>query len=245
VSAPVPAPPLPASGSRPGRAGAAAVALVVAMAATAYGINAIASRTVTRPAAAAAAATAAGCAHARFGPVLRPLNPPRTLHRYPREPAMTINLQRLYLATVSGPAGRFEVCLVPSWAPHTVNVFVTLARNRFYDGLSWVRDPSTAPGGPVIQGGSPSDTAAGGPGFAFPDEVVRGPLYRGGQYRPGAVAMANSGPNTNGSQFFVTLQPFTLPASYNLFGEVTRGLAVARRVRRGQAMTITVREALG
>ncbi len=232
----------PPAGGRRGRAAGAALVVAVAMAATGYGINAVASRpTPGRPAAALAAAT--GCRRARFGPALRPLGEPRTLHRYRHAPPMTIDVARLYQATISGPAGRFTVCLVPSWAPHTVNVFVTLARNHFFDGLRWVRDPTTAPGGPVIQGGSPTDTAAGGPGFAFPDEPVRGPLYAGGRYLPGAVAMANSGPNTNGSQFFVTLQPFTLPPSYNLFGEVTQGLPVARRVRKGEPMTVVVREA--
>ncbi|HVA21729.1 MAG TPA: peptidylprolyl isomerase [Candidatus Micrarchaeia archaeon] len=234
---------LPAAPATPRarRALAAGTALVALAAAAGYGINAIASRPapVVRP----LAVQTAACARAHFGPVLRPLGAPPSLHRYRRAPAMTIDVARLYQATIAGPAGRFSVCLVPGWAPHTVNVFVTLARNRFFDGLRWVRDPTTAPGGPVIQGGSPTDTASGGPGFAFPDETVRGPLYGHGHYLPGAVAMANSGPNTNGSQFFVTLRPFTLPPSYNLFGTVTQGLAVARRVRKGQRMTVTVREA--
>ncbi len=218
----------------------AALLTVAVVGAIAYGVNATASA----PAAPAARGVLARCVHTRFGPALAPLDAPAAVHRYRRAPAFTINVHRLYLATVSGPAGQFTVCLVPSWAPHTVNNFVMLARNHFFDGLRWVRDPSTAPGGPVIQGGSPLNTMAGGPGYTFGDEPVRGPLYRGGAYLPGAVAMANSGPNTNGSQFFVTLSRFSLPAHYNLFGAVIRGLTVARHVRKGQPMTVTVRAAL-
>ncbi|HVB53357.1 MAG TPA: peptidylprolyl isomerase, partial [Candidatus Acidoferrales bacterium] len=84
----------------------------------------------------------------------------------------------------------------------------------------------------------------GGPGYKFKDEKVVSPLYKKGAYQPGAVAMANSGPNTNGSQFFITLSSFTLPASYNLFGEVISGLNVAAQVKKGDPMHITVREQL-
>jgi cyclophilin family peptidyl-prolyl cis-trans isomerase len=126
----------------------------------------------------------------------------------------------------------------------TVNNFVTLARNHFFDGLRWARDPSTAPGGPVIQGGSPSSDLSGGPGFKFNDEKVVSPVYKSGAYQPGALAMANAGPNTNGSQFFITLSSFTLPPDYNLFGEVISGLSVATKVKKGDTMHITVREQL-
>ncbi|MGA8207589.1 MAG: peptidylprolyl isomerase [Candidatus Dormiibacterota bacterium] len=186
----------------------------------------------------------ADCQGANFGAPLKPLDQPGSVHHYSKEPAFTIDRERLYEATISGPAGDIVVCLVPGWAPVTVNTFVTLARNHFFDGLRWARDPSTAPGGPVIQGGSPSSDLSGGPGFKFKDEKVVSPLYKSGAYQPGAVAMANAGPNTNGSQFFVTLSSFTLPPDYNLFGEVISGLSVATKVKKGDTMHITVREQL-
>lgn len=188
--------------------------------------------------------TQANCQGASFGDPLGPLDQPSDVHHYRSEPAMTIDLDRLYEATISGPQGKIVVCLVPGWAPHTVNNFVTLARNHFFDGLRWARDPSTAPGGPVIQGGSPSSNLSGGPGFQFKTEKVVSPLYKDGAYQAGAVAMANAGPDTNGSQFFVTLSAFTLPTDYSLFGEVVSGLEVANQTRKGDRMEITIREQL-
>lgn len=188
--------------------------------------------------------TSADCSTANFSAPLGPLDQPSNPHHYSREPAFTIDPDRLYQATISSPKGDIVICLVPGWAPHTVNSFVTLVRNHFFDGLRWARDPSTAPGGPVIQGGSPTSDLSGGPGYKFNDEKVVSPLYKSGAYQPGAVAMANSGPNSNGSQFFITLSSFTLPASYNLFGEVTSGLNVAALVKKGDLMDITVQEQL-
>jgi len=188
--------------------------------------------------------TSADCSTANFSAPLGPLDQPTSVHHYPREPAFTIDPARLYQATISSPKGEIVICLVPGWAPATVNSFVTLVRNHFFDGLRWARDPSSAPGGPVIQGGSPTSDLSGGPGYKFKDEKVVSPLYKNGAYQPGAVAMANSGPNTNGSQFFITLSSFTLPASYNLFGEVVSGLNVAALVKKGDPMNITVREQL-
>lgn len=213
----------------------ALVAAVVGLGA--YFINVAATRR-TPP------VTSAACAGANFSAPLGPLDQPSSVHHYPKEPAMTIDPTRLYEATISGPRGEIVICLVPGWAPNTVNNFVTLVRNHYFDGLRWARDPSTPPGGPVIQGGSPHSDLTGGPGYHFKDEKVVSPLYKKGAYQPGAVAMANSGPNTNGSQFFVTLSSFTLSANYNLFGEVVSGLDVAARVKKGDPMHITVREQL-
>lgn len=190
------------------------------------------------------AVNSADCSSANFSNPLPPLDQPASVHHYTREPAFTIDPDRLYQATITTPKGDIVICLVPGWAPETVNSFVTLARNHFFDGLRWARDPSTAPGGPVIQGGSPTSDLSGGPGYKFKDEKVVSPLYKSSAYQPGAVAMANAGPNTNGSQFFITLSSFSLPASYNLFGEVTQGLNVAALVKKGDRMEITVREQL-
>jgi len=226
--------------STPKRAGGTLVAgiLVVAVVGVgAYFINLAATKR-------SASVTTADCAGANFSAPLGPLDQPSSVHHYSKQPPFTIDTQRLYQATISGPKGDIVICLVPGWAPVTVNNFVTLARNHYFDGLLWARDPSSAPGGPVIQGGSPNNNLTGGPGFLFKDEPVTSPLYKSGSYQPGAVAMANSGSNTNGSQFFITVASFTLPASYNLFGEVISGLDVAGRVRQGDRMSITVQEQL-
>ncbi len=214
---------------------ALAVLVVAVVGVTAYFVNVGTQREVP-------AVSQSNCENASFGEPLAPLNQPANVHHYDRVPALTINEQRLYEATITVPEGKIVVCLVPGWAPITVNTFVTLVRNHFFDGLRWARDPSTPPGGPVIQGGSPTNNMSGGPGFQFKSEPVTSPLYKGGAYPAGAVAMANAGPNTNGSQFFVTLASFTLPPDYNLFGEVVSGLDVALKVKKGDPMEITVRE---
>lgn len=109
-------------------------------------------------------------------------------------------------------------------APKTVSNFVYLAKAGFYNGLTFHRvEP-----GFVIQGGDPNGNGTGGPGYQFPDETVQG------NYLAGTVAMANSGPNTNGSQFFICLsdQP-NLPKLYNLFGQVTSGMDVVKKIQIG------------
>ena len=203
----------------------------------AYFINVAATRRVSP-------VTSADCSTANFSEPLGPLDEPASVHHYAKAPAFTIDSERLYQATIATAHGDIVICLVPGWAPHTVNNFVTLVRNHFFDGLRWGRDPSTAPGGPVIQGGSPNNDLTGGPGYKFDDEKVVSPLYKSSAYQPGSVAMANAGPNTNGSQFFITLSSFSLPASYNLFGEVVSGLNIAAKVKKGDEMHITVREQL-
>ena len=112
--------------------------------------------------------------------------------------------------------------LDPELAPIATNNFVFLANEGFYDGLTFHR---VVPGF-VIQGGDPAGDGTGGPGYTFPDELPAGE----GAYPPGSVAMANSGPDTNGSQFFVVTGDAPLPAAYTRFGEVTEGLDVAREI---------------
>ena len=180
------------------------------------------------------------CDTATFGSPLQPLNPPSDLHVYSAAPAMTIDRSKLYEMAIATTRGTMTLCLQPKLAPTTVNVIVTLARNHFYDGLKFHR---VVPGF-VIQGGDPQGTGSGGPGFKFADEPVVG------GYGPGSVAMANSGPNTNGSQFFVCLPPVaggsncaTLPHSYNLFGALEHSFTVAAQIAQGDVMqTVTVRE---
>jgi peptidyl-prolyl cis-trans isomerase B (cyclophilin B) len=177
----------------------------------------------------------ADCSTASFGSPLAPLNPPADVHKYAAPPPMTIDVSKLYQATITTPRGRIVLCLQPNLAPVTVNNFVTLARNHFYDGLTFHRVEANF----VIQGGDPKGDGTGGPGYSFDDEPVHH------SYAEGAVAMANSGPNTNGSQFFICTgsQCDTLPLQYNLFGRVESGLDVAQRIQKGDVMSsVTVAE---
>ncbi len=152
--------------------------------------------------------------------------------RYNAPPEMQIETNRTYSATIKTNKGDIHLQLNPAEAPMTVNNFVTLARDGFYDNVKFHR---VVPGF-VIQGGDPTGTGRGGPGYQFKDE----PMKR--QYRAGTVAMANAGPNTNGSQFFICLedQP-NLPPNYTIFGDVTSGMDVVRNIRQGDVIsTITI-----
>lgn len=113
-------------------------------------------------------------------------------------------------------------------APIAVSNFIALATKGFYNGLTFHRyEP-----GFVIQGGDPLGNGTGGPGYTFKDEAVTR------DYLKGTVAMANAGPDTNGSQFFIVLEDtFTLPKSYTIFGKVTKGIEVVESLRTGNTMT--------
>jgi len=125
---------------------------------------------------------------------------------------------KTYTATLETTHGKIEVEFYPEDAPVTVNNFVSLAKEGFYDGTPFHRIVK----GFVIQGGDPTGTGRGGPGYTFKDEPVRK------DYERGILAMANAGPNTNGSQFFIVLQDLRgrLPKNYTIFGKVTDGLDV-------------------
>jgi cyclophilin family peptidyl-prolyl cis-trans isomerase len=131
-------------------------------------------------------------------------------------------------ATLNTTAGPVTVEFFDEDAPKTVENFRKLAADGFYDGLSFHRVIK----GFMIQGGCPQGTGTGGPGYTFEDEFNEHKVVRG------ALAMANAGPNTNGSQFFVCLDDVGLPHSYTIFGEVTAGMetvdAVAALPRRGE-----------
>src|SRR6478735_4289842 len=150
-------------------------------------------------------------------------------------PEMDTDQDTIYEVTLDTDRGQISMELDPRLAPVTVNHFVVQARNGFYDGLTFHR---VVPGF-VIQGGDPDGTGRGGPGYTFPDEPVRG------EYALGAVAMANAGPNTNGSQFFICIDDCRtkLQPLYNLFGHVTSGIDVAQAVEVGDRInTVTVTE---
>jgi len=168
------------------------------------------------------------CTGHRFGAALAPLNQPSNVHVYSAAPPMQIDTTKLYAATITTGRGVIVLCLDPKLAPLSVNNFVALARNHFHDGLKFHR---VVPGF-VIQGGDPAGDGSGGPGYSFKDEPVKG------DYVDGCVAMANAGPNTNGSQFFICIaDDQRLPKSYNLFGSVDRGLEVVHATQVGDVMT--------
>ena len=142
--------------------------------------------------------------------------------RWDKPPTMTIDQNKQYTATIKTNFGDIVVELFPKDAPNTVNNFVFLARQRFYNGVPVHRIVK----GFVIQSGDPTGTGGGGPGYKFPDEKVSR------DYVEGTLAMANSGPNTNGSQFFITLADLSgkLPKNYTIFGKVSKGMDVVKKI---------------
>ena len=151
-----------------------------------------------------------------------------------KPPEQQIDESKLYNVTITTDRGVMVLELDPKLAPATVNNFVGLARQGYYDGLTFHRVVPEF----VIQGGCPEGSGRGGPGYKFADEPVRS------EYTLGAVAMANSGPNTNGSQFFICIDDCTrkLEKLYNLFGHVTSGMDVAQATAVGDTMKSVVVE---
>ncbi len=133
--------------------------------------------------------------------------------QYANPPQMVIDPTKSYTATIETTAGTMTAELFASEAPRTVNNFVFLAREGFYADVIFHRVIS----GFMIQGGDPTGSGTGGPGYRFDDE----PVAR--QYLRGTLAMANAGPNTNGSQFFVMHADYPLPPNYTIFGKLSAG----------------------
>ena len=135
---------------------------------------------------------------------------------YSAPPPMTIDQNKTYIATIITNYGDIVIQLLPKEAPLAVNNFVFLARQGFYNGVKFHRVIK----GFMIQSGDPTGTGTGGPGYKFADE-----LPTTDDYTKGTVAMANSGPNTNGSQFFIMLADYSgiLQKNYTIFGKVTSG----------------------
>ena len=155
--------------------------------------------------------------------------------QWSQPPAMAIDPQKSYRAEMQTNKGLIELELYPQYAPKTVNNFVFLARTGFYDDVRFHRVISNF----VIQGGDPTGTGSGGPGYRFEDEVLNNPL----KHETGTLSMANAGPNTNGSQFFITHSPQPhLNGRHTVFGKVTNGMDVVNTIRQGDkitALTIT------
>jgi cyclophilin family peptidyl-prolyl cis-trans isomerase len=138
---------------------------------------------------------------------------------------MGIDTSKRYSATMETSMGTLVIALDAISAPKTVNNFIFLALNHYYDGVIFHRIIN----GFVCQGGDPEGTGRGGPGYRFADE-----LPKPGQYQIGSLAMANAGPNTNGSQFFIISGPsgVQLPPAYSLFGQVVKGLDIVDQMQR-------------
>ncbi len=143
--------------------------------------------------------------------------------KFDAAPEMIIDPSKTYTATMVTSKGTMELLLDPLGAPKAVNSFVFLARWHYFDGIVFHR---IIPGF-VLQGGDPTGSGAGGPGYRFEDE-----LPKAGRYELGSLAMANAGPNTNGSQFFVISGPdgVRLPPLYSHFGKVVKGLDVVAAI---------------
>ncbi|HSM46105.1 MAG TPA: peptidylprolyl isomerase [Acidimicrobiia bacterium] len=135
--------------------------------------------------------------------------------QYDSAPEFGIEPSKSYSATLDTNHGEIVIELDPQRSPLAVNNFVFLANDGFYDGVVFHRVIENF----MIQGGDPTGTGRGGPGYKFRDEIEGA-----GDYSRGTVAMANAGPNTNGSQFFIVHRDTGLPHSYTIFGKVTSGM---------------------
>jgi peptidyl-prolyl cis-trans isomerase B (cyclophilin B) len=149
--------------------------------------------------------------------------------QYNSPPAMQIETNRTYKVVMDTDRGVIELELYPEHAPVTVNNFVFLAGEGFYDGIVFHRVISNF----MIQGGDPTGSGRGGPGYRFEDEFDGNPL----RHERGVISMANAGPNTNGSQFFITHGPQPhLDNRHTVFGKVTRGLDVVDTIAQGDSI---------
>lgn len=145
---------------------------------------------------------------------------------YNKPPEMQINETGTYRVTLHTDRGDIELDLFPEHAPKTVNNFIFLAKEGFYDGISFHRVINNF----MIQGGDPTGTGSGGPGYKFEDETRGNPL----KHETGVISMANAGPNTNGSQFFITHSPQPhLNGKHTVFGRVIAGQEVVDAIKQG------------
>jgi len=153
-----------------------------------------------------------------------------TAKKWSSPPDMQIDTDRTYRASLATGAGDLVVELYPEHAPKTVNNFVFLAREGFYNDTTFHRVVPNF----VIQGGDPTGTGRGGPGYQFEDELQDNPLRHDSA---GVLSMANAGPNTNGSQFFITHGPQPhLDGKHTVFGKVVEGLDVVKSIQQGEKL---------
>jgi peptidyl-prolyl cis-trans isomerase B (cyclophilin B) len=158
--------------------------------------------------------------------------------QYTSAPAMAIDTSKKYSATIETTRGTIVCDLFPQDAPNTVNNFVFLARDGFYDGTKFHRVIPNF----MIQGGDPTGTGTGGPGYRFGDEVSRNNVPH--RHQTGSLSMANAGPGTNGSQFFITHAPQGhLDGKHTVFGQVASGQDVVNAIQQGdQIVSVTITE---
>ncbi len=144
-------------------------------------------------------------------------------------PEMQIDTAKTYKVSMETSKGTMELELYPEHAPKTVNNFVFLAEQGYYDGVSFHRVISNF----MIQGGDPTGTGRGGPGYKFEDELAGNPL----KHKRAVISMANAGPNTNGSQFFITHSPQShLDGNHTVFGKVVSGQEIVDAIAQGDTM---------
>ena len=157
--------------------------------------------------------------------------------QYPAPPSITIDTNKKYSATLDTSKGKIVCELFAKDAPKAVNNFVFLAREGFYDGTVFHRVIANF----MIQGGDPTATGTGGPGYRFEDETRGNP----NKHKVGTLSMANAGPNTNGSQFFIThVVTDWLDGKHTVFGQVTEGQDVVNKIKQGdQLKAVVVEEA--
>ena len=152
-----------------------------------------------------------------------------TKKRWDSPPEMQIDPKKTYRVKIETSRGDIELELYLEHAPKTVNNFVFLTKQGFYDGVIFHRVINDF----MIQGGDPTGTGTGGPGYKFEDEVDGNPLV----HDTGVISMANSGPNTNGSQFFITHSPQPhLNGNHTVFGKVVEGQDVVNKIKQGDSM---------
>ena len=156
--------------------------------------------------------------------------------QYPNPPAMAIDPNKKYTATFNTTAGEIVCELFAKDAPKTVNNFVFLARDKFYDGTVFHRVINDF----MVQGGDPTGTGRGGPGYRFEDEFKGNP----NKHQVGSLSMANAGPGTNGSQFFIThIVTDWLDGKHTVFGKVLKGQDVVNKTKQGDTLTsVTITE---
>jgi peptidyl-prolyl cis-trans isomerase B (cyclophilin B) len=146
-----------------------------------------------------------------------------------KAPEMVIDVKKSYEVHMKTNRGEIVIELAPQYAPITVNNFVFLIQEGFYDGVTFHRVIPNF----VIQGGDPTGTGMGGPGYKFGDETFDNPL----KHETGVLSMANAGPNTNGSQFFITHSPQPhLNGKHTVFGKVTSSMDVVNAIKGGDVM---------
>jgi peptidyl-prolyl cis-trans isomerase B (cyclophilin B) len=149
--------------------------------------------------------------------------------QYSAPPEMTIDPSQVYTVKLETTRGDIVLELYPEHAPKTVNNFVFLTNESFYDGVTFHRVIDNF----MIQGGDPEGSGRGGPGYRFEDELVGNPLI----HESKVISMANAGPNTNGSQFFITHLPQPhLDGKHTVFGKVTQGVDVVDAIRQGDVI---------